>query len=130
MFGVGIGNSVQVAGYLPESLNDSVFAVIGEMFGFLGLTVVVMVFVWLLMEMFKVGEKLSDDMERLVVFGIFGWVAAHAIINMAAMSGLIALTGITLPFLSLGGTSILFTAAGLGIVFQLSRQTNREVVKQ
>jgi cell division protein FtsW len=119
-----------VAGYLPESLNDSVFAVIGEMFGFIGLLAVVIVFVWLLLEIFKTGEKLADNTERLVVFGIFGWIGAHAIINMAAMSGLVVLTGITLPFLSLGGTSILCTAAALGIVFQLSRKTNREVVRQ
>ncbi len=128
MFGVGVGNSVQATGYLPESINDSVFAVIGETFGFVGLMVVMGCFVGLLMRMLRVSDRLGGG-DRLMAVGVFAWVGSHVIINVAAMTGLIPLTGITLPLLSYGGTSMAFTALGLGLVLQLSAITSREVIK-
>ena len=124
--GVGIGNSVQATGYLPESINDSVFAVMGETFGFVGLAVVVIGFTVLLMRTLKVSTKLETE-KSLVVIGVFAWVAAHMVINIAAMTGLVPLTGITLPLLSYGGTSMMFVSFGLGLVLQLSCYTGREV---
>lgn len=126
LFGVGVGNSVQATGYLPESINDSVFAVMGETFGFVGLVVVVGCFTFLLMRLLRTARYLHDDEESLVVIGVFAWAAAHVVVNIAAMTGLIPLTGITLPLLSYGGTSMLFTAAALGLVLQLSCYTSRE----
>ena len=99
LFGVGIGNSVQATGYLPESINDSVFAVMGETFGFVGLAAVVIVFTFLLMRVLNVATK-SQTEEGLVVVGVFAWIAAHVVVNIAAMTGLVPLTGITLPLLS------------------------------
>ena len=122
-FGVGIGNSVQATGYLPEAINDSVFAIMGETFGFVGLVATIGLFVALLMRLLKVMDHLVDYRLKLLVSGVFGWMAAHVILNMGAMIGLIPLTGITLPLLSFGGTSMLFIAAALGLVFQLSRYT-------
>jgi len=121
--GLGIGNSIQATGYLPEAINDSVFAIMGETFGFLGVTVVIVLFVALLMRLLRVMDHLVDQRIKLLVAGVFGWLAAHVILNIAAMIGLIPLTGITLPLLSFGGTSMLFITAGLGLVFQLSRFT-------
>lgn len=121
--GVGIGNSVQATGYLPEAINDSVFAIMGETFGFVGLVAILALFTALLMRILKVADHLTDIKLRLLVAGVFGWLAAHVILNVGAMIGIIPLTGITLPLLSFGGTSMVFIAAALGLVFQLSRYT-------
>ena len=123
LFGVGVGNSVQSTGYLPEAINDSVFAVMGETFGFVGLITILALFVALLMRLLKLMDHLVDIRLKLLVAGVFGWFGAHVILNVASMIGLIPLTGITLPLLSFGGTSMLFITAALGLVFQLSHYT-------
>lgn len=129
-FGVGIGNSVQATGYLPESINDSVFAVMGETFGFVGLVAVVACFAVLLLRLLRTANYLHNDEESLVVIGIFAWATAHVVVNIASMTGLLPLTGITLPLLSYGGTSMLFMAAALGLALQLSCYTSREPRKE
>ena len=121
--GVGIGNSVQATGYLPEAINDSVFAIMGETFGFVGLTLVLILFGALLIRLLKVAENLPGMAEKLLVAGVFGWLAAHVVLNVAAMTGVFPLTGITLPLLSFGGTSMVFIAGALGLAFQLSSYT-------
>ncbi len=123
LFGVGIGNSVQATGYLPEAINDSVFAILGETFGFVGLIALMALFVALLLRLLKVMDHLVDIHLKLLVAGVFGWFGAHVILNIAAMIGIFPLTGITLPLLSFGGTSMIFMTAALGLVFQLSRYT-------
>lgn len=122
-FGVGIGNSVEATGYLPEAINDSVFAILGETFGFVGVTVIILLFGALLLRLIRVADRLPDMWMRLVVAGVFGWLSAHVILNIAAMIGVAPLTGITLPLLSFGGTSMIFIAGALGLAFQLSRYT-------
>ena len=121
--GVGIGNSVQATGYLPEAINDSVFAILAETFGFVGMAALIALFVALLMRLLKVLDHLVDIRLKLLVAGVFGWFGAHVILNIAAMLGIFPLTGITLPLLSFGGTSMIFITAALGLVFQLSRYT-------
>ena len=121
--GVGIGNSVQATGYLPEAINDSVFAIMGETFGFVGLTVILLLFTALLMRLLRITDHLPDTWMKLAVSGVFGWLAAHVILNVAAMIGVFPLTGVTLPLLSFGGTSMIFIAGALGLAFQLSRYT-------
>jgi cell division protein FtsW len=121
--GVGIGNSVQATGYLPEAINDSVFAIMGETFGFVGLTVILLLFTALLMRLLRIADHLPDPWMKLSAAGVFGWLAAHVILNVAAMIGVVPLTGVTLPLLSFGGTSMIFIAGALGLAFQLSRYT-------
>lgn len=123
LFGVGIGNSVQATGYLPEAINDSVFAIIGETFGFVGLMAILALFVALLIRLLQIMDHLIDIRLKLLAAGVFGWFGAHVILNIASMIGLIPLTGITLPLLSFGGTSMIFISAALGLIFQLSRYT-------
>lgn len=123
LLGVGIGNSVQATGYLPEAINDSVFAIMGETFGFIGLTLILVLFTALLLRILRLIDHLNDIWMKLIVAGVFGWLASHVILNVAAMIGVFPLTGITLPLLSFGGTSMLFIAAALGLAFQLSRYT-------
>lgn len=121
LFGVGIGNSVQSTGYLPEATNDSVFAIIGETFGFVGLTLVLGLFSALMIQLLRQMDHQIDERKRLIIAGVFGWLCSHVILNIASMIGIIPLTGITLPLLSFGGTSMLFFSAALGLAFQLSR---------
>lgn len=121
--GVGIGNSVQATGYLPEAINDSVFAIMGETFGFVGLVAILTLFTALLMRLLKISDHLVDIRLRVLVAGVFGWLGAHVLLNVGAMIGIFPLTGITLPLLSFGGTSMVFIAAALGLAFQLSRYT-------
>lgn len=123
LFGVGIGDSVQASGYLPEAINDSIFAIIGETFGFIGTVALLALFVGLLMRLLGVMDHMIDLRLKLLVAGVFGWLGAHVILNIAAMIGIFPLTGITLPLLSYGGTSMIFMATALGLVFQLSKYT-------
>ena len=124
LFGRGIGNSIQATGYLPEAINDSVFAILGEMFGLVGVCVILGIFTALLLRLLKITDRLPDMSMRLVVAGVFGWLAAHVVLNVASMIGVVPLTGITLPLLSFGGTSMLFITGAMGLAFQMSKYTN------
>ena len=123
LLGVGIGNSVQATGYLPEAINDSVFAIMGEVFGFVGLMFVLAIFSALLLRLLKIMDHTIDMRLKLLIAGVFGWLGSHIVLNIASMIGVFPLTGITLPLLSFGGTSMIFIAAALGLVFQLSTYT-------
>ncbi|MBQ1373696.1 cell division protein FtsW [Candidatus Saccharibacteria bacterium] len=129
MFGVGVGNSVQATGYLPESINDSVFAIMGETFGFVGLFLVIAVFGVMLLRMLKVADSTADPNDRILVVGVFSWMLAQVVVNIMAMTSLVPVTGITLPLLSYGGTSMIFIAFAIGLVLQVSCYTSREVIK-
>ena len=129
MFGVGVGNSVQATGYLPESINDSVFAIMGETFGFIGLFLIILIFGILLYRMLKVADGTPDTNERLLIIGVFSWTLAQVVVNIMAMTSLVPVTGITLPLLSYGGTSMIFIAFAIGLILQLSCYTSREVIR-
>ena len=128
-FGVGIGNSVQATGYLPESINDSVFAIMGETFGFVGLFVILAVFGAMLLRMLKVANATEPADERIFVVGVFAWTLAQVAVNIMAMTSLVPVTGITLPLLSYGGTSMIFIAFAIGTTLQISCYTSREDIK-
>lgn len=130
LLGLGIGNSIQSTGYLPEAINDSVFAIMGETFGFVGLAVILTIFTLLLLRILRTLDYLVDMRMKLLAAGVFGWFGSHVILNIAAMTGVAPLTGITLPLLSFGGTSMIFIAAALGLVFQLSRYTAHESTRK
>ncbi len=124
MFGLGVGNSVQAYGYLPEAQNDSIFAILAEKFGFIGVTVLIGLFAAFFARLFKIAERAPDVYSQLLVVGILAWLSTQAIINIGAMVGLLPLKGITLPFISYGGTSLLFVTGALGMIFQISRYTS------
>lgn len=128
-FGVGIGNSIQATGYLPESINDSIFAILGETFGFVGLFLILVVFTAILLRLLNVAGHTSDDSDRLTVVGVFSWFLAGVVVNIMAMTGLVPVTGITLPLISYGGTSMIFIAFAIGLSLQISCYTSREVIK-
>jgi cell division protein FtsW len=129
VFGLGLGKSVQAYGYLPEAANDSIFAVLAEKFGFLGVTAVIGLYIALFARLKRIIERTAEPFARLFVIGVLAWLSTQGMINIGAMIGVIPLKGITLPFVSYGGTSILFVMAALGVVFQISRFTSFEPVR-
>ncbi len=121
IIGLGLGSSVQAYGYLPEAANDSIFAIYAEKFGFIGCIALIAVFVAFFARLKNVAERLPDDFSRLVVIGVLAWLSIQTLINIGAMIGLLPLKGITLPFISYGGTSVVFVAAAVGLTFQASQ---------
>jgi cell division protein FtsW len=127
LFGVGLGKSIQVHGYLPEAANDSIFAIIAEEFGYAGSVITLLLFGILVFRGFRVARLAPDTFSRLVALGISLWLLFQTIINVAAMVALVPLTGIPLPFISYGGTSLLFSLVAAGILLNISKYTLREV---
>jgi cell division protein FtsW len=121
--GKGLGRSIQAFGYLPEAANDSIFAIFAEKFGFVGTIAVLAIFAALLMRLLRVMDNAGNEYQRLILAGVFAWVFTHSIVNIGAMLGIFPLTGITLPFLSFGGTSLLFIMGALGLSLNASRYT-------
>lgn len=126
IFGVGLGHSLQKFNYLPEPVGDSIFAIVGEELGFFGASFLVVLFLVLAFYGLRVAKTAPDRFSRLVAVGIVSWIVFQAFINMAAISGLIPLTGIPLPFVSYGGTSILFLMAAMGILLNISKYSKQE----
>ena len=123
LVGKGLSHGAQAYGYLPEAANDSIFAIMAEKFGFVGVVLLLCLFMALFSRLVRILERAPDNFSRLVVTGVLAWLSTQALINVGAMIGLLPLKGITLPFISSGGTSIIFMLAALGLVFNISRYT-------
>ncbi len=131
LLGKGLGHGIQAFGYLPEAVNDSIFGIVGETFGFVGSLAVLVLFSALLWRILRVMEQTVSPEWRILTAGVFGLIATHVAVNVGAMTGVFPLTGVTLPFLSFGGTSLLFTMLELGIVMAISRYTTHmDITKQ
>ncbi len=123
MVGLGLGSGVQAYGYLPEAANDSIFAIYAEKFGFVGAIILLAIFMAFFTRLKNIAERLPDDFSRFLVIGILAWLSIQTFINIGAMIGLLPLKGITLPFISYGGTSVVFSVAAIGLAFQASQYT-------
>ena len=123
IIGQGLGSGAQAYGYLPEAANDSIFAIFGEKFGFIGCVILLGMFVGFFNRLKRIAERAPDDFSQLLVIGVLAWLSVQTLINIGAMIGLLPLKGITLPFISYGGTSVVFVAAAVGLVFQVSKYT-------
>ncbi len=121
IFGVGFGNSRQKYTYLPEVSTDSIFAVIGEEFGWIGSILVLSIFMLLIIKGLDVAKESTDMTYKLTAVGISTWLGVQVFIHMTANAGLIPYTGVPLPFISYGGSSILFTMIAMGILISISR---------
>lgn len=122
LFGLGLGQSKQKFLYLPENHTDFIFAMIGEELGFVGVTLVILLFFLLVWRGYKVAMGAADAFTGLLAVGLTSMIAIQAVINMGVVSGILPVTGITLPFLSYGGTSLVFTMLGVGVLLNISRQ--------
>ncbi len=123
LFGLGLGQSKQKFLYLPENHTDFIFAILGEELGFIGASLVVLLFIMLVWRGLKVAVTSPDPFASLLAAGITSGIALQAIINMGVVTGSMPVTGVPLPFISFGGTSLLFTLAGVGIVLNISKYT-------
>jgi len=119
--GRGFGQSIQKFEYLPEPIGDSVFAVFSEEFGFVGVFLLLVLFMALCLRGFKIAERAADPFGTLLVTGIVVVILMQAFLNMGAMLGVAPLSGLPLPFVSHGGTALLMTLAAAGIVLNVSR---------
>ena len=120
--GRGLGNSIQKLGSVPEAQNDMIFSIVCEELGILGGMIVLLLFAYLLYRLFFIAQNASDLFGSLIVSGIFIHIALQVIFNIAVVVNLMPNTGVTLPFISYGGTSILFLMAEMGLALSVARQ--------
>ncbi|MEQ8200147.1 MAG: putative lipid II flippase FtsW [Syntrophomonadaceae bacterium] len=125
LFGMGLGRSRQKFFYLPEQHTDFIFAILGEELGFIGCSVVVALFLLFAWRGYKIAINAPDNFSRLLAAGITTIIVFQAIVNIAVVSGALPVTGITLPFLSYGGTSLLFTMIMVGLLLNISRYSSQ-----
>jgi cell division protein FtsW len=122
IFGVGLGHSRQKFFYLPEVTGDSLFAVIAEELGFLFSTLVIVLFLMFLWRGLRIAKYSPDLFGKFVSIGIIVWIVVQAFVNIGAMLGVLPLTGVTLPLMSYGGSSLIVTLAAIGILLSVSKQ--------
>lgn len=121
LFGLGLGQSRQKFQYLPEVTTDSIFAVIAEEVGFVGAVTLILLFLLLIYRGFHIARSCPDSFGRLLATGIVSLIGFQALVNLAAMVALVPLTGVPLPFISYGGSSLVVTLAGIGILLNISK---------
>ncbi len=123
LFGRGYGQSIQKYLYLPESYNDFIFAIIAEELGFVGVVVVISLFVLLVCRGYKIATHCSDKFGASVAAGISTIIGLQAVMNISVVSGVIPVTGVALPFFSFGGTSLVMIMASMGILLNIAKQS-------
>lgn len=127
LFGKGIGGSIQKLGFVPEAQNDMIFSIICEEFGFIGAGILVLLFLVLIWRFMVTAVHAVDLFGALIAAGAMGHIAIQVILNIAVVTNTIPNTGITLPFISYGGTSVLFLLSEMGLVLSVSRwQTDKK----
>ena len=123
--GRGFGQSIQKFDVLPEPIGDSIFAVASEEFGFVGAVGLILLFVFFSLRGLKIATEIQDSFGRLMALGIVILIVSQAFVNIAAMVGVLPLSGITLPFVSHGGTALFMTLAEVGIVLNISKSRKK-----
>lgn len=123
LLGLGLGNGKQKLLYIPERHTDFIYAIIGEELGFIGASIVLILFFLLVWRGFKAAVSAPDNFGSLLGVGLTVMIALQSIINIGVVTGSLPVTGITLPLLSYGGSSLLFTLTGIGILLNVSRFT-------
>jgi len=123
VFGLGLGHSRQKFLYLPEVTGDSIFAIIAEELGFVVSFLVIALFLAFFWRGMRIAQHAPDQFSRLTALGISFWIAGQAFVNIGAMLGVVPLTGLPLPLISYGGSSLITTLLGIGILFNISKHT-------
>lgn len=123
--GLGIGRSRQKYAYLPETTTDSIFAVVGEELGFIGGIMLILAFLYYLSLIFKIAVSEQDKFAGTMVAGVGAWIGLQVCLNLAAMVALIPLTGVPLPLVSYGGSALITTLGGIGLVISVARHQKR-----
>lgn len=121
-FGVGLGASRQKWLYVPNAHTDFIFAILGEEMGLVGTLMVVGLFVAFAYAGVRIARRAPDPFGRLVAAGVTAWIVGQATVNMGAVTGLLPITGVPLPLVSFGGSALVFSLAGIGILANIARQ--------
>lgn len=126
LFGKGLGESIQKLGFVPEAQNDMIFSIICEELGLFGAVALILVFMFMIYRFMVIASNAPDLFGCLLVVGVMAHIAIQVILNIAVVTNTIPNTGITLPFISYGGTSIIFLEAEMGMVLSVSNQIKLE----
>lgn len=119
-WGLGLGRSRQKFEYLPEASTDSIFAVAGEELGLIGAVSIVLLFVLLYWQFFRIAMREKDDYRRLLTVGLSGWLSIQTLVNLGSLTALMPMTGVPLPFISYGGSSLIVQMLTLGILLRIN----------
>ena len=122
IFGVGVGNSLQKYSYLPENVTDSIFAIIAEEFGFVGSAALIGLLLFIVWRGFLIATRAKDTFGKLLAAGIMSFIGIQMVVNLGAMTVLLPLTGVPLPFISYGGSALIIDMVSIGILLNISRQ--------
>ena len=125
LFGLGFGQSKQKYLYLPEVHIDSIYAIIVEELGFLRAGLIIIAFLLIGFIGYKIAKTAPDSFSKLVATGITTWFVFQAFLNIATMLGVVPLTGVPLPFISYGGSSLIMLLIAAGVMMNISKQCNR-----
>lgn len=123
LLGLGFGNSIQKHFYLPEPQTDFIFAIISEEFGFLGVLIISTLFITIIYSGLKISMRCQDNFGKFLAFGITFGLAFQTILNLMVVVGLLPVTGVTLPFLSYGGSSLLISLINIGILLNIDKNS-------
>ncbi len=123
IFGLGLGRSQQKITYIPEPQNDFIFSIICEELGFIGALGVIFLFMFFMFRAIKVASEAPDKLGKLIAMGLTTLIMAQFVINIFVVTAMGPVTGMPLPFFSAGGTNLLFTLAGMGLLLNISRQS-------
>ena len=121
LLGAGLGNSIQKHFYLPEPQTDFIFSIISEEFGFLGILIVISLFLFIFYKSIKISLSSKDLFGKYLSFGLSSQIIIQASLNLAVVVGLIPVTGVTLPFISYGGSSLLVSMISIGIIMSIQK---------
>ena len=125
IFGKGLGNGTQKLFYLPEAHTDFIFAIVGEEAGLIGATAVLLVFSFIIWKGIDIAIRLDDVFGKVLAVGVTSWIGLQAFINMSVVTGLVPTKGLTLPFISYGGSSLLINMMAVGVLLNLAKQVRR-----
>ena len=129
LFGVGLGNSMQKRGYLPEPYTDFILSITAEELGVIGAIVVITLLFFLMWRIMEVGIHAESQFNALVCFGVVTMIFTETLFNVGAVLGLLPITGVTLPFISYGGSSMIVLTAALGLVLNISAAEKKALVE-
>lgn len=124
LLGVGFDNSIQKHFYLPEPQTDFIFAIVAEEFGFIGAVTLIGLYLWLFKTVLMVSKHIKDLFGSLLMIGIISMIGVQTLINLGVVVGLFPVTGVTLPLMSYGGTSLIITLMSIGILINISKSSN------
>ena len=125
MTGHGLGESIQKFGKIPEVQNDMIFAIVCEEFGFIGAATIVLLFMYLIFRIYQIARNADDVFGTMLCTGVMAHIGIQAVLNIAVVTGVIPNTGVTLPFISYGGSAVLFTMMEIGMVLSVAHKIPR-----